>query len=236
MCGRFTLRTPGDVVADHFSLPRVPALEPRYNAAPGQALGGVRAREGPEAPAGEREWVALRWGLVPGWAEDPRIGARLVNARAESAAERPAFRDAWRRRRCAIPADGFYEWRGRGRRRQPYLVEVGGGALFGLAGLWERWQGPDGARIESCCVLTTEAGPRMREIHDRMPFLLLDREALALWLAPDAPETALRPLLAPLADARLRLRPVGERVNRVEHDDPACLAPPAPPAQGTLGL
>jgi putative SOS response-associated peptidase YedK len=229
MCGRFTLRRPGGEVARHFELSEVPELAPRCNIAPGQDVPVVRAQA-----SGVRTLDALRWGLVPPWVRDPRIGSRMINARSESAARRPAFAPALRARRCLVPADGFFEWAKRGAERRAFHVRLRGDGLFGMAGLWEAWHGPGGEIVESCAILTTDSNAELRPLHDRMPVLLAPAD-YARWLDPELhdPE-ALRPLLRPFPDDALELVAVGPRVNRVEFDDPACLAPAEPPAQGEL--
>jgi putative SOS response-associated peptidase YedK len=229
MCGRFTLRRPGPEIAEHFDLEATPAGEPRYNIAPGQPVAVVRADA-----AGGRQLDELHWGLVPAWAEDARIGGRLVNARSETASERRAFAAAFRARRCIVPADGFYEWTGRAGARQAVHIEVRGGALFGIAGLWEAWRAPDGRELESCVLLTTDANAAIRPLHDRMPAILAPA-AYADWLAPgEQAAEILAPLLRPLPGAEVSLRPVSPRVNHVAFDDPACLDPPPEPAQREL--
>jgi putative SOS response-associated peptidase YedK len=224
------LTTPREVLARAFELDDVPDLAPRWNAAPGQDVATVwRPR------AGRRELRLRRWGLVPGWAQDRRIGSRLVNARAETAAAKPAFRDALRRRRCLVPADGFYEW-GAGAPgsgpRQPYHIALPGRAPFAIAGLFERWRAEDGLWLETCVLLTVPANDRIRGLHDRMPAILAPGD-FELWLDPAVqdPGRAL-PLLAPWAGAQLELRPVSRRVNKPEHDDPECIAPLAWPLAG----
>jgi putative SOS response-associated peptidase YedK len=229
MCGRFTLRRPGREVARHFELDAVPELTPRYNAAPGQEVAVVRARAG-----GGRALEPRRWGLVPPWADDPRIGSRMINARSESADRRPAFAEALRRRRCLVPADGFFEWATRGGERRGFHVHLPDQGLFGMAGLFESWRGPGGELLETCAILTTDANTRLRDLHDRMPVILAPAD-YARWLNPNCHDpAALRPLLHPCAPETLEISAVGPRVNRVEHDDPACLAPAGPPAQGEL--
>jgi putative SOS response-associated peptidase YedK len=226
MCGRLTLSTPAQVVAEFFGLTSAPQLEPHFNIAPSQPVPVVRQR----AETGARVLEMRRWGLVPFWTKDPRIGNRLINARAEGVAERPAFREAFRKRRCLVPADGFYEWQSRGRGpKQPYHVHPARDPLFAIAGLYERWQGPEGESIDSCTLVTTEANARMRAIHPRMP-VLLDPEAWSSWLDPalEDPERLL-PLLGPSSPETLTLHPVGLRVNDLRHDDPECIrAVPAP--------
>jgi putative SOS response-associated peptidase YedK len=227
MCGRFTLTSTPEALAERFGLDAPPALAPRFNIAPGQDVLAIRARDG------ARRAELLRWGLVPAWSASASEGPPLINARSETAAERRAFRDAYRARRCIVPASGFYEWAARGDFRQPYWITPRDGEPFGIAGLWERWVAPDGARLESCALLTTAASAQVAELHDRMPAILAPG-AYAAWLDPAAEPGALARLLAPNPLA-FALRPVGLRVNRVENDDPALLdAVPEPPRQPSL--
>ena len=225
MCGRFTLTSTPEALAERFGLDAPPGLAPRYNIAPGQDVLVVRER------AGSRSADLLRWGLVPAWSDSPASGPPLINARAETAAQRPAFRDAFRARRCIVPASGFYEWADRGDFRQPYWIAPPDGAPFGIAGLWERWIGFDGTPLESCALLTTSANAQIAELHARMPAILAP-ESYAAWLDPARAVDAFPDLLATPSFA---LRPVGTRVNRVDHDDAACLdAVPEPPRQPSL--
>jgi putative SOS response-associated peptidase YedK len=219
VCGRLTLSTPAEVVAQHFGLDSAPALAPRYNIAPDQPVPVVRQRHSSR----ERVLEMRLWGLVPHWARQPRTGARLINARAEGVSERPAFRDAFRHRRCLIPADGFYEWQARGLpNRQPFHVRPANGGLFAIAGLYEGWGGEED-RIDSCTLITTEANARMRSVHDRMPVILAP-EVWSAWLDPDTrdPEP-LRALLRPVPAEAIELHPVSAHVNDPRHDDPECL-------------
>jgi putative SOS response-associated peptidase YedK len=226
VCGRLTLSTPAEVVARHFGLETAPELPPRYNIAPDQPVATIRTRRS----TGRRVLELRRWGLVPRWAREPHGGARLINARAESVAERPAFRDAFRTHRCLVPADGFYEWQARGRIRQPFHVHPPGGGLFAIAGLYARWQRDDAEPIESCTVLTTSANEPMRRLHDRMP-VILPPEAWPLWLDPAMTEPEiLTPLLRPAPAGAVALRPVGLRVNDPRCDDPGCVQPVPDPA------
>jgi putative SOS response-associated peptidase YedK len=231
MCGRYTLTSSPEQVARRFGLAAPVPLAARYNAAPGQQVATIAV-----SCPGELPQLALRrWGLVPAWAKDPRVGARLINARSETAAERPAFREAFRRRRCLVPADGFYEWDARRAPRQPYHVALASGEPFGIAGLWERWTGSGGEAIESVALLTTAANERLRPLHHRMPAILAPADQAA-WLDPGLSDPAtLRVLLAPAASDAIALRPVGLLVNDVRNDDPRCLAPAPPaPVQGSL--
>lgn len=226
MCGRFVRSRPVADYAALFGAEPVAALPPSWNVAPGQPVLAARARRG-----GGRELVALRWGLVPSWARDPGKGPRPINARAETAAERPAFRTALRRRRCLVAADGFYEWRATRAGRWPWLFRLADGAPFGLAGLWERWEGPDGTVLETCAVLTVEANATVAPVHARMPLILAEREAVTAWLDPDLQDpAALQELMAPLPADRLVAWPVSRAVNSPRRDEPALVEPVAEPA------
>jgi len=213
MCGRYVLASPGEAIAEHFRLAAAPDVAPHYNIAPTQIAPVIRATK-----EGARELVAMRWGFVPAWADDVSIGTRMINARAETVAAKPAFRAAFRHRRCLIPANGFYEWKPAGKRKQPYFCRLAGQPLFAMAGLWEEWRSPDGEVVRTYTVITTDANAEMRALHDRMPAILLP-DAYATWLAAPDPS----PLLAPLAGARLDAYPVGLRVNNVRNDDAALL-------------
>ncbi len=220
MCGRFTLRAPASVIAEQFSIFEMPEWKARYNIAPSQSVPVVRATE---AAAAGRELVWLRWGLIPGWASDPAIGHRLINARAESAADKPAFRAAFRRRRCLVVADGYYEWRHSGKARQPYLIAMRDGRPFAFAGLWETWEGPQHSAVESCTILTTSANVLVRPLHDRMP-VIVNQEDYDLWLDPSVSATEkLSPLLRPYPSQSMVSHPVSPWVNSPAHDDPRCV-------------
>lgn len=222
MCGRFTLTTTPEEVAEHFGLDQVPLLSPRFNIAPGQPIATIA-----KVSAGARPALALRhWGLIPAWAKDRKLGNRLINARVETVAERPSFRDAFRRRRCLVPADGFYEWASHaGGARQPVHIALPGRRCFAIAGLWESWRDPRGASIESCTLLTTEAHPKLRALHDRMP-VILDPAEYAAWLDPRPADDATLMRLARGAPAEgFELKAVSRRVNDVRVDDAACLEP-----------
>ncbi len=229
MCGRYTLTKPAPWLLEILGGEPAGELLPRYNIAPGQEVPIVRA-----SPAGACELALARWGLVPPWAQDPSLGTRAINARSETAAQKPAFRAALRRRRCLLPADGFYEWAREGGRKRPYFISLRDGAPFAFAGLWEAWSAPGGSALESCAILTTEANERLRAIHPRMP-VILPRQAHGLWLDSTAedPERLL-PLLRPWPAEETAARPVSLRVNDVRNDDPACLAPPESPRQASL--
>ena len=223
MCGRFTLRVPASRVAEQFSLFDMPAWEPRFNIAPSQPVPVVRMA--PDRPEPQRELVLLHWGLIPSWADDPTIGNRLINARAESVGSKPAFRAAARSRRCLIVADGFYEWQRTGKQRQPFFIRLREDRPFGLAGLWESWHSPDGSVIESCTILTTESNELIRPIHDRMPVIVAP-EDYDRWLdrATTRPEV-LEPLLRPYPSEQMAAYPVSPMVNSPASDNPRCVEP-----------
>lgn len=229
MCGRFTLTSSPTELARCFDLPEPPTLVPRYNIAPGQDVAVVRQ----PAVGAPRRLDLHRWGLVPPWAADARIGSRMINARCETIAERRAFRDAFARRRCLIPADGFFEWRRLGGASQPFYVRSAAGGVLAFAGIYERWTGAGGEILRSCALITTAANDRMRDVHDRMPVILAPGD-FATWLDPDLGERSrLDPLLAPCPSDRLELFPVSRRVNDPTNDAPVCIEPALDP-QGSL--
>jgi len=220
MCGRFTMATPGQTIAELFRLDETPELSPRFNIAPTQAVAAVRARRD-----GGRELVALTWGLVPSWAKDRAMGARMINARAETVAEKPAFRAALRVRRCLVLADGFYEWQKLGTRKQPHHIRLRDGRPFAFAGLWERWAPPGAEPVESCTIITTTPSALVAPIHDRMP-VILAADAIGTWLDPSAREpAAIVSLLRPYPADEMVAYPVSLRVNNPGADDPSCVAP-----------
>jgi putative SOS response-associated peptidase YedK len=221
MCGRFTLATPDQDLAVQFNLPEVPDVTPRYNIAPTQPVGVVRV----PAVDSDRELVMVHWGLIPFWAKDPKIGARMINARAETVAEKPAFRTAFRRRRCLVPADGFYEWQKQNGSKQPYYIHMTDGKPFAFAGLWERWKGPDDTVIDSCTLLTTQPNDLVRPLHNRMPVILRPSD-YELWLDPAVEDAGvLKPLLRPHSPDGMDAYPVSRRVNKPAHEGPACIEP-----------
>ncbi|MBN2130541.1 MAG: SOS response-associated peptidase, partial [Sedimentisphaerales bacterium] len=218
MCGRFTLRAPASVVAEQFAVFAMPPFTPRFNIAPTQPAPVVRM-------APHRECVALRWGLIPGWAKDPAIGARLINARAETAAAKPAFRASMRRRRCLVVADGFYEWRRQGKAKQPYFIHLRDDRPFGFAGLWESWEGAAEGPLETCTILTTEANSLIAPLHDRMP-VILPPDAYEAWLdSAVADPGRLAPLLRPYAGDEMAAYPVSPYVNSPAHEGEKCVEP-----------
>lgn len=219
MCGRYALHSHPHVVALQFGLAHEPAFSPRYNISPGTPALVVRA----DATHARRA-ALLQWGLIPSWAKEPSIGHHLINARAEHVADKPAFRSAFRHRRCIVPANGFYEWKATGGHRQPYYVRPLEQELFGLAGLFEHWQGPTGL-VGTCTIITTQANSMMAPIHDRMP-AILSIEDYAHWLDPDHPDpSSLLRALRPHACAKMLAYPVNPRVNSVKHDDARLVEP-----------
>ena len=226
MCGRFTQRFSWREIHELLDLTGPAAnLRPRYNVAPGQEVAAIRADEG------ARRLSMLRWGLIPGWAKDAKIGYRTINARAETASEKPSFRAAWRARRCLIPADGFYEWARREKGKQPWLFEPAEGGAFAFAGLWERWTVRAGAglpgsmaelapgdEVETCTILTTSANPLVARVHDRMP-VILPPDDRGPWLAGEAVA------LGPYPAEAMTAHPVSALVNKAANDGPECVAP-----------
>jgi len=221
MCGRFTLFEADKILSKEFGVSGVPPLSPRYNIAPSQPIAAIRT---PHTGAG-RELALLRWGLIPSWSKDPAIGNRLINARAETVQEKPSFRNAFRRHRCLIPTNGFYEWQRQERGKQPYFVRMRDERIFAFAGLWDRWESPDDGVIETCAILTTAANAVLSPIHGRMPVILPQAE-YARWLDPALKDPdSLSPLLVPFPPEEMLAIPVNPRVNAPSTDDEKCIAP-----------
>lgn len=207
MCGRFAQRSDPKRLAKEFKVAEVPEAEARYNVAPTQNILGVRT------VSDEREMTFFKWGLIPSWAKDATMGARLINARSETVQEKPSFREAFKQRRCIIPADGFYEWRREGGKKQPFFFRMRDERPFGFAGLWERWEGGEGRAINSCTILTTAANEVLRPVHDRMP-VILHPDDYSLWLEGDERERALLgELLRPFPAEEMIGYPVSPLVN-----------------------
>jgi len=219
MCGRLTLRNPGEAVAAVFSLHEIPDLLPRFNIAPGQAVAVVRQRPGTV----ERELAFLRWGLIPASANDPSIGDRLVNARSESAAIKLSFSQAFRSRRCLVVADGFYEWQRTDGRKQPYFVGFKKDRPFGIAALWDRWE-KGNKPVESCTILTTDANSLIKPIPDRMP-VILSSDQYDAWLDAGCQDSEkLTKLLRPYPAKDMLAYRVGTLVNDPQHEVVQCIA------------
>lgn len=220
MCGRFRLGKGREAIKKFFGAQTDVEWEPRYNVAPGQNIATVRQ----DASAPVRHLSLMRWGLIPFWAKEAAIGYKMINARGETASEKPAFREALKSRRCLIPADGFYEWKKLEKTKQPYCFTVGSEGLFAMAGIWDRWKSPDGSIIETCSILTTSANDLVRDVHDRMP-VILPLESYDLWLDPGfTNREGIVELLKPFAASEMKKHPVSTRVNSVKNDDPECAA------------
>jgi len=214
MCGRYSLGRTDRMDWAALGIADIPALDPRWNIAPGTEVLAIRhAGEGNEA-------AYLRWGLIPSWAKDPSIGHKLANARAETAHEKPSFRAAFKARRCILPADGFYEWQAVAgqRKKQPWRIEATDGAILALGGLWEFWRDPEGKKVETCTVLTVPVNDRMRHIHERLP-LILPRHDWHRWLSPHTTVDKARELLHAPPDDSLTAWRISDRVNAVSNDD-----------------
>lgn len=231
MCGRFSLGVAPEVLRQHFGLPAAAqerAAVPRYNIAPSQPVLAV------VAGSLQREATHFRWGLIPSWSRAPQAG--WINARAETVAEKPSFREAFRRRRCLIPADGFYEWadQGTGKKgRQPYWFHLLDRPVFAFAGIWERWRSPEGVEVETCAILNTAANRLMRLFHERMPVILTEND-YDLWLDPQVQDPKLLlPLLRPYPAEAMVAYPVSTHVNNPRYEDPACRAPIGEAVQGS---
>ncbi len=218
MCGRYTLSDPGDLL-EELGIEPGEELRPRFNIAPTQLAPVAR-----QTAAGGHQLDHLRWGLVPFWAKDLSIGSRMINARAETVAEKPSFRNALRQRRCLVLSDGFYEWRKLADGKQPHHIRLISGRPFVFAGLWERWDKGE-QPIETFTIITTEASDDVRQLHHRMP-VILDGETRDLWLDPRVEDKELlTSLLLPYPAGSIEHRPVSRVVNSPRNDSPACLAP-----------
>ncbi len=223
MCGRFTLTLNGVALQQAFPQFLIPAqVQPRYNIAPTQPVAVV-------PNDGQKRLDFFVWGLIPSWAKDPTIGRRMINARAETLAQKPSFRAAYRRRRCLILADGFYEWqRVDPGPKIPYRITLRDGQPFAFAGLWETWLAPDGSEVRTCAIITTQPNELIAPIHNRMP-VILPPEAYDRWLSPEEQSaTALQSLLRPYPADAMRMYPVSRQVNNPRLDDPACIEPLRP--------
>ncbi len=222
MCGRFTLRTPAEQFAAMFAQLTIPEIKPRYNIAPTQNILCVRNRDG------QNEVVSLRWGLVPFWAKDLKMGARMINARGETVAEKPSFRAAFKKRRCLVLADGFYEWKKEQDGKQPYYVTLADEQPFCMAGLWESWTDKSDSQaeaVETCTVITTNANELMAPIHDRMP-VIMDPEQYVFWLDPEfSDREPLERTLVPFASEEMKVVPVSRVVNKATNEFPECIQP-----------
>lgn len=221
MCGRFSQSKSAEAIASAFQVAEVPPLTPRYNIAPTQSVATILQTLDQQ----DRQFKMLHWGLIPSWAKDPKMGAKLINARAETVAEKPAFRTAFRQRRCLVLADGFYEWQTQenNKQKQPYYIRLNDWQPFAFAGLWERWQDTESEVIESCTLLTTEPNELMCPIHNRMP-VILDPKDYDLWLDPEVKQPeVLQSLLHPYPSEKMMAYPVSKAVNKPSNDTAECI-------------
>ena len=223
MCGRYTLRVSPAELADLFGVINQFDWSPRYNIAPTQTVAAVRSLESGDG----REMALLKWGLIPFWAKDAKIASNLINARADTVATKPAFRAALKRKRCLIPADGFYEWKPiPGQKvKQPYLISVKGVPAFAFAGLWEHWTNPEGQRVDSCAIITTDANELMQQVHNRMP-VILDPGDYGQWLDPELQDAkAVTDMLKQFPADQIQMVPVSTLVNSPRNEKPECVVP-----------
>ncbi len=219
MCGRYSVTVPAATIQEIFAVDILPDSLPRYNVAPTQPVIAVVEDQG------IRKAQVFRWGLVPSWSKEGRPNASMINARAETIAEKPAYRAAFKRRRCLIPADGFYEWKAIGKQKVPHHIGLAGQALFAMAGIWEVWRDradPAAAPVFTAAIVTTGPNERMQGIHDRMPVILAP-EDWATWLEPTAEPAALLELLRPFAAQKMAVRPVSRAVGNARNEGPQCL-------------
>ena len=211
MCGRFALRAPPSELITQFGLDECVDFAPRYNIPPGTDIPVIR-----QSPEGKRVLHLLRWGLVPHWVKDPSIGARLNNARGESIAGKASFREAFKRRRCLVPASGFYEWAKEGRAKQPFYISLKSGDPMAMAGIWESWKAPDGNVLRTVCIVTTAANDVMAPIHERMP-VIVSHDHWLDWLT--APVEKINSLIIHCTDGELQAWPVSRRVGKTVEED-----------------
>ncbi|WP_234824038.1 SOS response-associated peptidase [Bremerella cremea] len=220
MCGRYTLRARLNQLLQIYAAESDVELEPRYNIAPTQDVATVRST----ADSATRELALLHWGLIPSWADDPKIGNHMINARGETVAEKPSFRTALKRRRCLVLADGFYEWKKEGKAKQPHFIRMKDDGPIAFAGLWEHWR-KNGLTIESCTIITTSANKLMSELHDRMPVILSGND-IDLWLDQKVEDSkTLLPMLDPYPDEEMETYPVSTLVNSPKNESSECIEP-----------
>ena len=221
MCGRFSQTASPEVIAQQFELTDPPLFNPRYNIAPSQPIVAIRI----DPDTTTRKLVQLRWGLIPSWAKDPKIGNQCINAKSETVAEKPVFRSAFKKRRCLVVATGFYEWQVQGRTKQPMWIGLRNKSPFAFAGLWEHWTPAEGEPLETCTIITTEPNDLMAPIHNRMPVILAP-SSYDQWLDPTFQQAEpLKALLRPYPSEELTAYPVSTLVNNPRHDAPQCLEP-----------
>jgi putative SOS response-associated peptidase YedK len=218
MCGRYAVISTPEAIRALLGYAEAPNFPPRYNIAPTQPIAIVRVIEG------KRQFALVRWGFIPSWVKDPQAVSLMFNARGETAADKPAYRNAMRRRRCLVPADGFYEWKRDGGRKRPYWVHRRGGGPLAFAGLWETWTGPNGEELETAAIVTTTANRALKPLHERMP-VVVPQDAFGLWLDPNADLQMASALIAPAPEDFFEAYEVSGAVNRAANDGPALLTP-----------
>jgi len=228
MCGRFTVTNPEAILLELVGENEHPEIEARYNVTPGQKSSVVTVGED-----GSRRLTEMRWGLVPSWVRNPTSGRRMINARVETVAEKPAFRDSVVHRRCVVAADGFYEWQRSSGGKQPYLVRLNDGAPFGFAGLWDGWRSPEGHVLDTFTILTTAANALVEPIHKRMP-VMLNRQQREAWLMPWTGSESIQQFSEPFPALAMEAIPVSDYVNNPAHDSVECLQSIPLPARQTL--
>ncbi|MGJ3241303.1 MAG: SOS response-associated peptidase [Anaerolineae bacterium] len=223
MCGRYVLSAEAQALQQTFNLAELPVIASRYNVAPSQPV-PIITNTVPDA------LTIVQWGLIPSWAKDPKMAYKMINARSETAHEKPSYRAPFRHRRCLIPTTGFYEWVKTEQGKQPYFIHRTDQDLFAFAGLWEVWRNPDGDEVHTCTVLTTDANDKIQHLHHRMP-VILDKDAQTTWLGDQADTDELRSLLQPFHPDKMDYYPVSRAVNNVKNDDSTLIEPDQPPQQ-----
>ena len=220
MCGRFNLRTPSAELVNVFDLAQDPQWEIRFNIAPTTPVGVILFADG------VRQGSVFHWGLIPSWSKDPKVAYRMFNARGETVASKPSFRSAFKRRRCLIPADGFYEWKkGPGKEKQPYHIGLADEGPLAFAGLWEKWLSPEGSEIFSCTIITTSANSLLSDLHERMP-VILEPEDFSRWLDPELQESeGVEDLIRTYPEDKMKIYPVNPIVNNARNETEDCIKP-----------
>lgn len=226
MCGRYVLSATPEQLQQEFNLAELPTIESRYNIAPSQPM-AIITNDAPQ------EVTLVKWGLVPHWSKDPAIGNKMINARSETAAEKPSFRTSFKYRRCLIPASGFYEWKKTDNGKVPQYIYLQDEPVFSFAGLWSVWTDPEGGELWTATILTTDANDKMKSLHDRMP-VILPRESRELWLDKEADPAALQSLMKPYDKGTIEYYPVSKAVNKPANDNPTLIERDDPPQQQSL--
>ncbi len=226
MCGRYVLSAQPEAVQQEFHLADIPILAPRFNVAPSQPVSII-------TNAAPSELTIVQWGLLPSWAKDPKMGFKMINARSETAHEKPSYRSAFKYRRCLIPTTGFYEWVKADGGKQPYFIHRTDKDVFSFAGLWEIWNSPQGEEVWTCTILTTDANNKIQHLHHRMP-VMLEGDARDAWLDDASNTDELRAILQPFDSDKMDYYPVSKSVNNVRNDNPTLLERDEPPQQQSM--